>query len=788
MKYKSIKHKIVSVTLLVVVLVLLLAAVILKLFINEHIRSKDKENFVNNVAEQAQNINTFLISNQKVTDNLANNHLVADWLKAGTNDKEAILPTLNDYNAGRNYSTVYLLSPNGDTLVSTDPSLYGNNYSFRNYFQEAIRGQKSFETTIAANTKQPVYFFASPIKDADGQIIAIAAIKMPPYSLNNLIEGSRSNAGKKIMLSDSDGVIIYSNSKDNELKSFGPMNPENLAKLKERNAFPNTDIEPLQYPEIQSLIENGSLGSTAIELYDDKDQDLETIVISKLSNFPMFLVIEVSSSMLYAQSTFILTIILALLAILTLITGLSTLFMTERFLAPLEALRIMADSISHGNFEQENKINSRDELESLGSSIVNIGQRLKSYYSDIEKGVQDKTKELIENNKTLENAKKAILNILEDVKEEKDKNENLAKDLEKFKLALDSASDHIVITDADGISIYANKGAEKITGYSLKEIIGKKAGSLWKMPMTDDYYEKLWKTIKESKKVFDGILKNRRKNGEMYDAHINISPILDDSGDVEFFVAIERDISKEMEVDRAKTEFVSLASHQLRTPLSSINWYTEMLLAGDAGPINADQKSFVDEIYKGNQRMVELVNSLLNVSRLELGTFVIEPEPTDIAESAKSVINELAPGISSRKLKVSFESDPSLPLINADPKLLRIIFQNLISNAVKYTPEKGQINIKIGRDNKDVLITIADTGYGITESQQSKIFSKLFRADNVKEKDTEGTGLGLYIIKSILDSSQGSIRFESKENQGTTFFVKIPLSGMKKKSGSKAIS
>ncbi len=251
-------------------------------------------------------------------------------------------------------------------------------------------------------------------------------------------------------------------------------------------------------------------------------------------------------------------------------------------------------------------------------------------------------------------------------------------------------------------------------------------------------------------------------------------------------------------IDKAKTEFVSLASHQLRTPLSSVNWYTEMLLAGDAGKINDEQKKYLDEIYIGNQRMVALVNALLNVSRLELGTFSVEPVEMDVVETAHSVINELKPQIIERKLEVK-ETHKDITKIIADPKLMRIVLQNLLSNAVKYTPEKGIVTIDIKNiikgdqisgqkvDLNGIVITVCDSGYGIPDGDKDKMFGKLFRAENVREMDTEGTGLGLYIVKSIIDHAGGKIWFESELNKGTTFYVFLPLEGMKKKEGSAKI-
>ncbi|MDD5693626.1 MAG: CHASE4 domain-containing protein [Patescibacteria group bacterium] len=366
--------------------------------------------------------------------------------------------------------------------------------------------------------------------------------------------------------------------------------------------------------------------------------------------------------------------------------------------------------------------------------------------------------------------------------------EDYAGNLKKFQLAVENASDQIIITDPEGIILYANKSLKAISGFDVKEVVGKKAGTsgLWGGLMDREFYEKLWRTIDTEKQSYNGELKNKRKDGEEYDAALSVSPILDERNNVLFYVGIERDITKAKEVDRAKTEFVSLASHQLRTPLSSINWFTEMLLSGDAGETNKTQKEYLNEIYKGNKRMVSLVNALLNASRIELGTFGVEPEPSDIVAISKDVIEELEPLIKERQVYV-VEDYEEMPQIMLDPKLTRIIFQNLLTNAVKYTGGRGKVTVTIKKDNEYVTISVADTGFGIPPDQQEKVFTKLFRADNIKALDAEGSGLGLYIVKSIVEESNGKIWFESEENKGTTFYVSLPTNGMKGRAGSKPL-
>ena len=248
-----------------------------------------------------------------------------------------------------------------------------------------------------------------------------------------------------------------------------------------------------------------------------------------------------------------------------------------------------------------------------------------------------------------------------------------------------------------------------------------------------------------------------------------------------------RDVTKERSIDRAKTELVSLASHQMRTPLSAISWYIEFLQSKDYGLLNDKQTEFVEEIFNASKRMTTLVDSLLNVSRLEMGTFSVEPVMSDIIEIAKINTSVLQSQIQLKNLKLTESYDPKIKSFLADPKLLGIIFQNLLSNAVKYTPVGGDVRLKINKGGKLLTITVSDSGVGIPKYQQPKIFTKLFRADNANKIDPTGTGLGLYIIYEIVSHSGGKVWFDSVEGKGSNFYVTYPLTGMTKKAGNKKL-
>ncbi len=372
------------------------------------------------------------------------------------------------------------------------------------------------------------------------------------------------------------------------------------------------------------------------------------------------------------------------------------------------------------------------------------------------------------------------------------KERNLAVSLkQKDEAILSSIGDAVFAVDNELRITLFNQAAEEISGYSAEEVLGKPYSQVldFRIAKTDEpsisFIEKAAKGEVASMQNHTYLV---TKDGRHVSVADSAAPIRDGSDTILGVIVIFRDVSKEEELDRAKTEFVSLASHQLRTPLSAINWYTEMLLEEDSR-LSKQQKDYAMEIYQGNQRMVELVNSLLDVSRLDLGKLTNDPKPTSMDELLESIQKELSGTIKSKQQVLELHVDNPLKPVHADPKLLRMIVQNLLSNAVKYTPEKGTITVELHLATKEekqsaklqrleadcVYFSVTDTGYGIPKSQHDKIFGKLFRADNVRKMDKEGTGLGLYIVKQVTEQLHGRIWFESVEKKGSTFYVVLPI-------------
>jgi PAS domain S-box-containing protein len=233
-----------------------------------------------------------------------------------------------------------------------------------------------------------------------------------------------------------------------------------------------------------------------------------------------------------------------------------------------------------------------------------------------------------------------------------------------------------------------------------------------------------------------------------------------------------QDVTREREVNRMKSDFVTFVTHQLRTPLAGIKWLLE-LAAEDPG-LPPEAKSYVGDSRDAAQRLITLVNDLLDISRLESGRLTLTPMTVDLGELSREVLAESEAAINARRHRVMVTGAGTAV---ADRQLLRQVVLNLAANAVKYTPAGGRIDVQIAADAGKVSWTITDTGIGIPAAARAHLFEKFYRADNVQPLETEGTGLGLYLVRLIVDQLQGQIRYESVEGAGTTFVVTLPAAG-----------
>ena len=239
-------------------------------------------------------------------------------------------------------------------------------------------------------------------------------------------------------------------------------------------------------------------------------------------------------------------------------------------------------------------------------------------------------------------------------------------------------------------------------------------------------------------------------------------------------VNITRSFERLAEANRMKSEFISVVSHQLRSPLSNLRWTIELLTSGRVNGVSEKQLEYFKILKENSARMRELVSDLLTVSRIETEKLPLKKKEISLEDLIRKIIEELEAFTKASNVKVEFRVKENLPKVFTDPSQIRLAIENLLDNAIRYVKEKGRVEIKLEKINKYCRFEIKDTGVGIPKKDQKYIFQKFFRSENVMKYQTQGSGLGLYIAKSVVEKSGGKIGFKSQEGVGSTFWFTLP--------------
>lgn len=344
-----------------------------------------------------------------------------------------------------------------------------------------------------------------------------------------------------------------------------------------------------------------------------------------------------------------------------------------------------------------------------------------------------------------------------------------------------SIGDGAISTDEKGVITRINKTALEIIGIQEQQAIGKHLADIY------DMVDEQGNLIDASKRPLSTVLKTqdtinksrhmvkrKRKGDPVKQLEFTISPMRF-KDKVIGTIVIFRDVTEEYKIEQMKNDFISLASHQLRTPLSSISTYSHMLVDGFLGEITEKQKNFIKTILKSSIRMNEVISSLTNISKIDNGAVKFGPKTTNVTQILDGVFHENRVAIQEKNITYKNLSDKDNPcIIVNDPILLTEVINNIASNAIKYTEPGGIVTTEAIRTEIGASITIKDSGIGIKDEDQAKIFDKFFRAPGITKHETFGSGLGLYIVKGFLDIIGGSVRFKSIEGEGTTFEVNVP--------------
>jgi PAS domain S-box-containing protein len=365
-----------------------------------------------------------------------------------------------------------------------------------------------------------------------------------------------------------------------------------------------------------------------------------------------------------------------------------------------------------------------------------------------------------------------------DISERKSLESALQGQRDRLHAILANIGDAVFVMDPEGRIEFVNPAWERLNGYTQQEAIGETPGIMKSGHHTREFYDEMWQTIL-SGRTWSGEVVNRRKDGSNYDAVVTVQSISDENGQVINLVGVQHDISALKQVDRLKSQFVSDVSHELRTPLTNIRLYLDLMHSTE----DKDKlQSYLDTLIRESERLANLINDLLSLSRLEAGATPFYPQPIDLEDLLKPLVEDRASMAAARGLELKLELSEAVPLAQADPKLLGQVFTNLLTNAMHYTPEGGKINVRTALERigntEWVVASFEDTGVGVRPEEQPLIFDRFYRGYSGEVTTITGTGLGLSICKEIIDLHNGRISVQSEgiPGEGSTFKVCLPPS------------
>jgi len=358
--------------------------------------------------------------------------------------------------------------------------------------------------------------------------------------------------------------------------------------------------------------------------------------------------------------------------------------------------------------------------------------------------------------------------------------EKLRQAAEKMTAVVNSIAEGLIVLDRDNRIIHINPAAEELLPLE-SEMIGTDINTAIlneELPVRGeasfhDAIEEIQSQISQSKIISSEVALS--KNGKQIFLRVLASPFLDEDGQLLGTVYVFDDITQAKEIDEMKSDFVNLVSHELRTPLTSILGYAQLILDGKRGTITEPQRDSLMTVHRQANRLRALIEALLDVSKIESGRIEMEKEAVSLLDVAKYRLEEIKPQADAKNIKLEFIAPESLPNILGDEERLGRVFTNLIGNAIKFTPSEGTVTVRLRLDGRWVLSQVIDTGPGIPEEEQEKIFDKFYQVSELQTRLQGGSGLGLSIAKSIVEAHGGKIWVKNRAGKGSDFRFALPI-------------
>lgn len=426
---------------------------------------------------------------------------------------------------------------------------------------------------------------------------------------------------------------------------------------------------------------------------------------------------------------------------LTMVIGLISVLLSSLLfwllLKPLKNLISSSEALGRGNFNNRVDIRSGDELETVGKSFNEMADKIAQIFQTTEK-----------------------------------ERDIAIAERGKFNEVLSSILDGIIALDFNKNVAFANKTAEQLTGFTISELQGQPIDKLIHLYTDQEEIQSKTYCQENFKRPVNLIGKNGKQT------KVNLISIKTDGTvqtNLSCILALH-DLSREEELERMKLDFVSMTSHELKTPLTSIIGYLSVFTEENKGKLPKEEMELVDKSLISAQQLFALVQNLLNVDKVERGQMSVSPEPVDYLPILSKAVDDLKNQSSQKNIVLNLNlPSQGMPKVLADPIRMSEVLTNLISNAINYTNPGGKVEVSAALSPNEVTTTVSDNGVGIPKEALSHLFSKFFRVSNSSQKMSKGTGLGLYITKSIIEKLNGKIRVESELGKGSKFYFTLPL-------------
>ncbi|MBI4991984.1 MAG: PAS domain-containing protein [Candidatus Harrisonbacteria bacterium] len=658
-------------------------------------------------------------------------------LKDESSSLEDIKNILLAYQNKAGYASLSFFNMDRVRLVDTKDKDVGKQHELTPYWEDALAGKISAgrDIRIAEDLNIPIIYFAAPVLNTRGKPWGVLVMRYIAEDIQALLDKVIIEEGTHALLIDKNRNVIFSTDeyfKDKILKEKAPDIPSVNMVLEGKSGF----IEEFYSPH-KEVVFSGFANGTGFRDFPGNNWG---IIISGDKNVLLAPILNLRNRVM----------IFTILDLL--IVGIISYFLGRRINNQIKDWYSAAVRIQKGEYSITLQVSSSDERGKFTESFNLMSQKLKEAYDNLEQMVLKRTGELLRSE-------------------------------EKYRNLIETVPICIKIVNSEGRVIFLNK-------YGRDEHFIKEGADIlqwdWIKTIESGFREAVQKMYKNALRGERGIIEfAHTPEGSMHGWCLSIfSPIKDGAGRVKVVMIYSSDATEKAHADKRvkelndlRNKFIQLMSHQLRTPLNSMRWSIETLLAGDIGKLKDEQRNFLKIPYEANIEVLKRLDDILTVMDVEEGRITFKKEEISLDSIWKSVMGEFKNRINLKELEFQYiDPQKELPPVNCDGEKMRKALEQLLDNAVTYTPNKGKITVKMQAGDSEIRFEIIDTGIGIPTAEQPRIFSRFFRATNAYTMKTDASGIGLSLAKYFIEQHDGKIGFESEEGKGSTFWFQMPLS------------